>query len=60
MSSTSTLDAPDEAKVNAFTERLVGMLNDGALNLMIGIGHRTGLFDAMADLPPSTRHLPTT
>ncbi|MEQ8966676.1 MAG: class I SAM-dependent methyltransferase [Azospirillaceae bacterium] len=40
---------PDEA----FAERLVGMLNDGALCLMISIGHRAGLFDAMADLPPA-------
>jgi SAM-dependent methyltransferase len=29
------------------------MLNQGALALMVSIGHRTGLFDAMAELPPS-------
>jgi ubiquinone/menaquinone biosynthesis C-methylase UbiE len=29
------------------------MLNQGALSLMVSIGHRTGLFDAMAELPPS-------
>ena len=44
----------DEAKAEAFAERLVGMLNSGALALMTSIGHRTGLFDAMAGLPPST------
>jgi 2-polyprenyl-3-methyl-5-hydroxy-6-metoxy-1,4-benzoquinol methylase len=44
----------DEAKVNAFAERLVGVMNDGALTLMIGIGHRTRLFDVMANLPPAT------
>jgi len=49
-----TISAPDEAKVAAFADRLVEMLNGGALNLMIGIGHRTGLFDVMAELPPST------
>ncbi|HEX6997175.1 MAG TPA: class I SAM-dependent methyltransferase [Gammaproteobacteria bacterium] len=41
-------------KAQAFAERLVGALNDGALCLMVSIGHRTGLFDAMAGLPPST------
>jgi SAM-dependent methyltransferase len=30
------------------------MLNAGALSLMVSIGHRTGLFDAMAGLPPAT------
>ena len=37
-----------------FAERLMGVLNDGALALMLSVGHRTGLFDAMASLPPST------
>lgn len=40
---------------DAFAESLIGMLNQGALSLMVSIGHRTGLFDAMAELPPSTR-----
>jgi 2-polyprenyl-3-methyl-5-hydroxy-6-metoxy-1,4-benzoquinol methylase len=44
----------EEAKTNAFADRLVQILNDGALNLMIGIGHRTRLFDTLAKLPPST------
>ncbi|MEM9907667.1 MAG: class I SAM-dependent methyltransferase, partial [Cyanobacteria bacterium P01_D01_bin.44] len=38
----------------AFAERLLGILNSGALALMTSIGHRTELFDAMAELPPST------
>ncbi len=40
--------------VDAFAERLLDMLNQGALSLMVSIGHRTGLFDALAELPPST------
>jgi 2-polyprenyl-3-methyl-5-hydroxy-6-metoxy-1,4-benzoquinol methylase len=32
----------------------VDVLNAGALSLMVSIGHRTGLFDAMAPLPPAT------
>ncbi len=38
----------------AFGERLLGILNDGALAVMISIGHRTGLFDTLRELPPST------
>jgi 2-polyprenyl-3-methyl-5-hydroxy-6-metoxy-1,4-benzoquinol methylase len=44
----------DEAKSEAFAERLVGDLNTSAVVLMTSIGHQVGLFDAMADLPPST------
>ena len=44
----------DETKVEAFAEQMLGVLNDAMLALMTSIGHQTGLFDAMADLPPST------
>jgi 2-polyprenyl-3-methyl-5-hydroxy-6-metoxy-1,4-benzoquinol methylase len=44
----------DKVKVEAFEEKLVGVLNSGAISLMISIGHRTGLFDTMSDLPPSS------
>ena len=45
----------NEAKSeDAFADQLVDMLNQGALTLMVSIGHRTGLFDAMAELPPTT------
>jgi 2-polyprenyl-3-methyl-5-hydroxy-6-metoxy-1,4-benzoquinol methylase len=44
----------DETKVGVFADRLVQILNDGGLNLMIGIGHRTQLFDTMAEMPPAT------
>jgi 2-polyprenyl-3-methyl-5-hydroxy-6-metoxy-1,4-benzoquinol methylase len=50
----NALLAFDSKKSEAFSERLVGMFNEGALNLMISIGHRTGIFDAMADLRPAT------
>lgn len=43
-----------DPKTEAFVERLVGIMTGGALNLMLSIGHRTGLFDTMAKLPPST------
>jgi hypothetical protein len=44
----------DESKVVAFAGKLVSMLNSGGLALMTSIGHRTGLFDAMAGRAPAT------
>jgi 2-polyprenyl-3-methyl-5-hydroxy-6-metoxy-1,4-benzoquinol methylase len=44
----------DQSKAEEFAERMLGVLNDGTLALMTSIGHRTGLFDAMAGLIPST------
>jgi SAM-dependent methyltransferase len=44
----------DQAKAQAFQGQLLQMLNAGALSLMVSVGHRTGLFDAMAKLPPAT------
>jgi ubiquinone/menaquinone biosynthesis C-methylase UbiE len=41
-------------KAQAFADRLLTTLNDGALCLMISIGHRTGLFDAMRSSAPAT------
>jgi SAM-dependent methyltransferase len=43
----------DAAKVDAFGGRLLQILNHSGLALMISIGHRTGLFDTMAALPPA-------
>jgi hypothetical protein len=37
-----------------FADRVVRLLNDGALSLMLSIGHQAGLFDTMSGLPPST------
>lgn len=45
---------PDPAKVEAFGGKLVGTLNDAALMMMISLGHRTGLFDAMSLMPSAT------
>ncbi|MGF1471740.1 MAG: class I SAM-dependent methyltransferase [Rubrobacteraceae bacterium] len=44
----------DQERAEAFAERMIGVLNEGAVALMTSIGHRTGLFDAMAGLKPST------
>jgi len=47
-----TLNPP--ADTEAFGEQLVGILNGAGLAMMISIGHRTRLFDAMRGLEPST------
>src|SRR5712691_6853507 len=44
----------DQAKAEAFGGQMVGILNGGLLAVMCSIGHRTGLFDKMAEMPPST------
>jgi 2-polyprenyl-3-methyl-5-hydroxy-6-metoxy-1,4-benzoquinol methylase len=44
----------DRSKAEAFAGTLLQTLNHGAWCLMASIGHRTGLFDTMRGLPPST------
>jgi 2-polyprenyl-3-methyl-5-hydroxy-6-metoxy-1,4-benzoquinol methylase len=44
----------DGAMAEEFAGKMVGVLNNAMLALMTSIGHQTGLFDTMADLPPST------
>jgi len=44
----------NQQKAEAFAGRMIGALNEGAIAVMTSIGHRTGLFDAMAGLPSST------
>jgi len=40
----------DTDRAAAFEGRMIGMINEGALALMVSIGHRTGLFDTMAGM----------
>jgi ubiquinone/menaquinone biosynthesis C-methylase UbiE len=49
-----TLATLDKSAAERFSERTLQILNDASLALMMSIGHRTGLFDSMAHLPPST------
>jgi SAM-dependent methyltransferase len=46
----------DEAKAQAFAQKMLGVMIGGRLTLMLSIGHETGLFDVMSTLPPSTSH----
>ena len=51
---TDTETSFDKERAKAFTSRALGILNDGALSLMMSIGHKTGLFDAMDGQDPAT------
>jgi SAM-dependent methyltransferase len=44
----------DPTGSQTFADRMREVANDGALALMVSVGHRTGLFDAMASMPAST------
>ncbi len=44
----------DQAKAEAFAGRMAGGSTTRHLTLSMSIGHRTGLFDSLAGLPPST------
>ncbi|MGB5757333.1 MAG: hypothetical protein WBM50_10490, partial [Acidimicrobiales bacterium] len=49
---TTEADGPvlDRARSAAFLDTMTGIMNGGSLALMCSIGHKTGLFDAMARL----------
>jgi ubiquinone/menaquinone biosynthesis C-methylase UbiE len=44
----------DKERAKRFLDQMVGIMNGGAMALMCSLGHRTRLFDVLADLPPST------
>jgi SAM-dependent methyltransferase len=44
----------DATRAERFEKRIIDMLNAGALSLMMSVGHRTGLFDAVAGAAPAT------
>ncbi|WPP49981.1 class I SAM-dependent methyltransferase [Catalinimonas niigatensis] len=43
----------DNSWAEAFGQQMLDVINHGALALMLSLGHRTGLFDAMSELPPA-------
>ena len=44
----------NQDKASVFSEKILDIMNKSMLGLMIGIGYKTGLFEAMSGLPPST------
>jgi SAM-dependent methyltransferase len=47
-------DTASDPAVQAFAERMLRCYNDASVALMISIGHRTRLFDRMAEMDPAT------
>lgn len=52
--SLNVLAGSEQSVSDAFAERTLQIINDGALALMIGVGHRTGLYDIMSCMPASS------
>lgn len=48
------IDEAMSGQADAFLERMSSVLDQGALSVMISIGHRSGLFDAMAGRKPTS------
>ncbi len=44
----------DKAKAEAFSKKMLSILNDASVAQMMVIGHQVGLFDTLASLAPST------
>lgn len=44
----------DTARAEAFGQTMLGVINHAGLALMLSLGHRSGLFDALADQSPAT------
>lgn len=51
---TTTTAEAEPTALEAFAGRMLQILNGGALALMTSVGHRTGLFDALAGVGPTT------
>jgi SAM-dependent methyltransferase len=54
MTSSSLERSLDEAKVKAFTQRMVAHFTGASAVLMVEVGRQAGLFEAMAEMPPAT------
>lgn len=44
----------DQAKAESFAEKMLRAIDGSSMTLLTSVGHRTGLFDVMADLAAST------
>jgi 2-polyprenyl-3-methyl-5-hydroxy-6-metoxy-1,4-benzoquinol methylase len=48
------MDELDPTKVNGFAQRMMDIVNGGALSLMTSVGYQTGLFEVMDGLEPAS------
>lgn len=46
----------DTDRIDAFSQRMLDTINAASTALMLSLGHRTGLFDVLAELPPASTH----
>ena len=46
--------ALDHTAAERFSDRMAALIDGGAVVMMMAVGHRNGLFDTLARLPPST------
>ena len=53
------MEQPDKAAVQAFARTLFGHYTSGFVALMVDIGHRTGLFEALAGGPGTSAEIAT-
>lgn len=51
---TAANEGLDQKVAEAFSETVGNIINSGAIAVMLSIGHRTGLLDTMASMPPAT------
>lgn len=49
-----TTQTLDPAKAEAFGGQMAATLNSAMLTLLISVGHRLGIYDRMAGMPPAT------
>ncbi len=49
---TALEERANEEEIEAGANRVLGVINDGALALMVSLGHRVGLFDFLSDSRP--------
>lgn len=54
---TTSGTGPDTAALEAFGDRMMGILNDACTALMTSIGDQTGLFDALSVVPATSHSL---
>ena len=55
MTAVDTSTGPDTAALEAFGDRMMGILNGACTALMMSIGNQTGLFDALSAGPATSR-----
>ncbi len=52
-----SIDELERSVLERGAQDVLGVINNGMLALLVSVGHRTGLFDSLADLTPATRSL---